>query len=496
MTTPFADVVDVSALPVDSLDQVDAVFAAQRAAYSPARPPTAAERVDRIERLERLLQAHYRELTATLEADFGYRSPDQILAADMYPGMAHASHVRRHLRQWMRPRRKSSGALGLLGVRSREYVEPLGVVGIMSPFNAPVSLAVDPAIDALAAGNRVIMKPSELTPRTAALFRHLVAQAFDETEVAVVTGGVEVSAHFAALPWDKFLFTGGTDTGRRILEAAAPHLTPVILELGGKCPAIVLPDADIRATAAQIAQGRLGNAGQICLSVDYALVPEDRLEEFLAAALEAAVDVYPTVQGNRDYSAMIDERAYDRILSLIDDARASGARVLQPAAHAGEELDRARRQVPLTVVVNPRQDSRVDQEEIFGPILSVYTYSALDQAIAVVNSKPKALALYVLGRDRRATETIVTSTSTGGVTVNAAALHAMSGSMGFGGVGPSGMGRYKGGRVGFDAFSNSKSVVHASRLLLRLAGENAAPPFRTERARNNLLRLARLPRHH
>jgi coniferyl-aldehyde dehydrogenase len=485
---------DAGTIPVDTVERVDAVFAAQRAAYSPVAAPAAEERIDRIERLERLLQENYRDLTAALEADFGYRSPDQILAADMYPGMAHAAHVRRHLRQWMRPRRKSSGTLGLLGVKSREYVEPLGVVGIMSPFNAPISLAIDPAIDAIAAGNRVIMKPSELTPRTAALFQQLVSDSFDESEVAVVTGGVEISAHFAALPWDKFLFTGGTDTGKRILAAAAPNLTPVILELGGKCPALVLPDADIATTGSQIAQGRFGNAGQICLSVDYALVPEDRLEEFLDSALATATKIFPTVQGNRDYSSMITDRAYDRVLELIDDARTSGARVLQPAEAATEPLERGTRQLPLTIVVNPQPGSRVDQEEIFGPILSVYTYRTLDQAIAIVNSKPKALALYVLGWDRAATQRIVTSTSTGGVTVNAAALHAMSGSIGFGGVGPSGIGRYKGGRVGFDAFSNSKGVVYASHLLLRVVGDNAAPPFRTERARNSLLRMARLPR--
>jgi coniferyl-aldehyde dehydrogenase len=490
----MSHVQDAGTIPVDTIERVDAVFAAQRAAYSPVAAPAGEERIGRIERLERLLQENYRDLTAALEADFGYRSPDQILAADMYPGMAHAAHVRRHLRQWMRPRRKSSGTLGLLGVKSREYVEPLGVVGIMSPFNAPISLAIDPAIDAIAAGNRVIMKPSELTPHTAALFQQLVSAAFDESEVAVVTGGVEISAHFAALPWDKFLFTGGTDTGKRILAAAALNLTPVILELGGKCPALVLPDADIQVTGGQIAQGRLGNAGQICLSVDYALVPEDRLEEFLDSALATATRIFPTVQDNRDYSSMITDRAYDRVLDLIGDARASGARVLQPTEAAAEPLDRGTRQVPLTIVVNPQPGSRVDQEEIFGPILSVYTYRTLDQAIAIVNGKPKALALYVLGWDRTAIQRVVTSTSTGGVTVNAAALHAMSGSIGFGGVGPSGMGRYKGGRVGFDAFSNSKAVVYTSRLLLRIAGDNAAPPFRTERARNSLLRMARLPR--
>jgi coniferyl-aldehyde dehydrogenase len=491
MTETLSGVQDPSTIPVDTIDRVDAVFAAQKAAYSPAIAPSAAERLDRIERLERLLQEHYRDLTATLEADFGHRSPDQILAADMYPAMAHAAHVRRRLRQWMRPRHKSSGTLGLIGVRTREYVEPLGVVGIMSPFNAPISLAIDPAIDAVAAGNRVIMKPSELTPRTAALFQQLVAAAFDESEVAVVTGGVDVSTHFAALPWDKFLFTGGTNTGKRILEAAAPNLTPVILELGGKCPAFVLPDADISAVAGQIAQARLGNAGQICLSVDYALVPEERLEEFLTAAIAKAEGIFPTVQGNRDYSAMITQQAYDRVLELIADARRRGERLLQPTSEA---LDHTTRQIPLTIVVNPEPGSRIDQEEIFGPILSVYTYREIDQAIAIVNGKPKALALYVVGWDRAAIERVVTSTSTGGITVNAAALHAMSGSVGFGGVGPSGMGRYKGGKVGFDAFSNSKPVVHASRLLLRLAGENAAPPFQTDRVRDGLLRRARLPR--
>jgi coniferyl-aldehyde dehydrogenase len=494
MTNAFAAMADPTQIRTDTPERLDQLFAAQRAAYSPATPPSAAVRIDRIERLERLLQQHYLELTETLEADFGHRSPDQILAADMSPGMSHAAHVRRHLARWMRPRRKSTGSMGLLGARTREYAEPLGVVGIMSPFNAPISLAIDPAIDALAAGNSVMIKPSELTPRTAALFQQLVAAVFDETEVAVVTGDVSISSHFAALPWDKFLFTGGTNTGKRILAAAAPNLTPVILELGGKCPAFVLPDADIKVVGRQIAQGRLGNSGQICLSVDYALVPEARLEEFLESALATAVDVYPTVQGNRDYSSMIDERAYDRILELRPGARGAGAGVPPRGAHAGEKPDPRNRQVPLTIVVNPEPGSRLDQEEVFGPILSVYTYRTLDQAINIVNSKPKALALYVMGSDRASIDRIVTSTSTGGVTVNAPALHAMSTSIGFGGVGPSGMGRYKGGRVGFDAFSNTKAVVYAGRIVARIAAGDVAPPYRTEQGRDRLLRSARLPR--
>ncbi|MFJ3492171.1 aldehyde dehydrogenase family protein [Streptomyces sp. NPDC086091] len=475
----------------DPVADIDRIFRAQKAACSPAHPPTHAERMDRLDRLEGLLRAHWTSMVDALVEDFGHRSRDQILSADIVPPLLHLRHVKRHLKQWMKPRRRSSGVLGLTGVRSRLVYEPLGVIGVMSPFNAPVSLALDPAIEALAAGNSVMIKPSESTPRLTALLRRLTAEVFDERTLAVVEGDARVSAHFAALPWETFVFTGGTEVGRRVLAAAAPHLTPVILELGGKCPAFVLPDADIDAVGAKIAQGRLGNGGQVCLAVDYALVPRAALEPFLDAVLRKNAADFPTLHGNPEVSAMIDQRSYDRVTALVDEARAKGFRVVRPDLYADEPPTSVTRQIPLTIVVDPDERLRLHRTEVFGPVLSVHTYDTLDEAIGIVNAKDKPLGLYVFGHDRRAIDTVVRRTSSGGVSVNDLALHALSDSMGFGGVGPSGMGRYKGGEVGFAAFSNPKSVVYQSRLMARLSA-NAVPPWTGDRQRNAVLRLVGL----
>jgi coniferyl-aldehyde dehydrogenase len=472
---------------------VDRIFNTQKEHYSPADAPTLKQRTDRLERIERLLQENYVELIDALVADFGTRSRDQILSADIFPPMNHLAHVKRRLRQWIKPQRRSSGPLGLLGVRSRVINEPLGVVGIMSPFNAPISLALDPAIEAIAAGNSVMIKPSELTPTTTDLFGRLVSRYFEETELAVVSGGPDVSAHFAALPWDKFLFTGGTQTGKKILAAAAPNLTPVILELGGKCPAVVLPDADIERVGAKIAQGRLGNGGQVCLDVDYALVPDALLEPFISAVIAKNNADFPTVQHNPDVSSIIDDRSYERILAYIHQARENGYRVIQPDLYRDEILDPGTRQLPLTIIVDPGDDLSIHREEVFGPILSIYTYHQVDDAIAIINAKDKPLALYIFGKSKRDICTITTHTTSGGITVNDLALHALSTSIGFGGVGPSGMGRYQGGRIGYEAFTNPKAVVTQSRLLGRYSG-SLVPPLRSERQRNTILRLAHLPR--
>lgn len=478
---------------ISTADDLDRLFWRQVSAYSPANIVTHATRMDRLRRIEKMLQDHYRELVATLQSDFGYRSQDQIISSDIASVMMQLANVRRNLKEWMKPRRRSSGVLALGGTRSFIIDEPLGVVGVMSPFNAPISLALGPAVDAIAGGNSVMMKLSELTPQTAALLADLIGEHFEETELAVVTGGPDISTQFAALPWDKFIFTGGTDTGKRVLAASARNLTPVILELGGKNPAFVLPDADLGHAATKVAQGRLDNAGQTCLAVDYALVPEDKLEAFIDGVLAKNNQDFPTVQGNPNYSSMIDTWAYQRILDLIAEARDYGLRVIQPDIYAQEYATPESRQIPLTIVVNPDERVRLFREEVFGPILSIYTYHDVDDAISIVNAKRKPLAMYIFGDSRRHIDHVLQRTTAGGVTINDLAAHALSTNMGFGGVGHSGMGRYRGGRVGFEAFTNAKAVVRQGRLVSRLSRQ-AMPPFRSNRQRAAMMRLARLPR--
>ncbi|WP_330637166.1 aldehyde dehydrogenase family protein [Acidaminobacter sp. JC074] len=361
---------------------------------------------------------------------------------------------------------------------------PLGLVGIMSPFNAPVSLAFDPAIEAIAGGNRVIMKLSESTPKTAAFMTKLVGKYFKETELACVDGDLEVSKRFAALDWDKFFFTGGSEVGKKILSAAADHLTPVILELGGKSPCVVLKDADIKAAARKIGQIRVMNSGQVCISGDYAFVPEDKLEDFISHAVGIVEEKFPTIIHNMDYTAIIDDRNYNRIVGYIDEARAAGVRIIQANA-GGEKLpDPKTRKIPLTVVVNPPMDLQVARYEIFGPVLTVFTYNSLDHVIKTINSNEKPLALYIFGKSRSQINQVVRNTSSGGVTVNDLLMHADASKMGFGGVGYSGMGRYKGGKIGFLAFTNPKSVVESG--LMRRFTHIFQPPYTSDRSRKML----------
>ena len=376
--------------------------------------------------------------------------------------------------------------LALTGQRTYALHEPLGVVGVMSPFNAPVGLAFDPAVDAIAAGNSVMLRISESTPHTADLVKSLVSEHFKEEEMVVVTGGLDVSKAFATLPWDKLLFTGGTEVGKRILAAAAENLTPVILELGGKSPCVILEDANIAEAGQKIARVRQMNAGQVCLAGDYVLLPERRLEAFIDVVVEADREAYPSILDNGEFTSVIHQGAYERLVGYIAEAQELGCRIVQSKPADEEVPDRSTRKIPLTIVINPSDHLKVSQNEAFGPILSVYTYANLDDAIALINRKEKPLALYVFGKNRSSVDKVISSTSSGGVTVNDLILHAGSETMGFGGVGHSGMGRYKGGFVGYKACSNPKAVFEQGFLGKFIVG--FFPPFKSERTRRMLRR--------
>ncbi len=466
------------------IEEARAVFRRQKSHSSPSSAPTYGERIDRLERVETLCRSHVDEITEALQADFGCRNPDMTFIADIFPQLDHIGYVKRKLSKWMKRERAGWSPLSLTGQRTYVIHEPLGVVGIISPFNAPLSLALVPAVEALAAGNSVMIKISESTPRTSGLLESLVARYFRAEEMAAISGGVEMSRAFAALPWDLLFFTGGSEVGRKILAATAGNLTPTVLELGGKSPCVLLEDADVGEAARKIGRVRQMNAGQVCIAGDYALLPERHLEPFVAAVIEGDADAYPSILDNPEYTSVIHDGAYDRLVAYIDEARAAGCRIVESNPMNEAVPDRATRKIPLTLVIDPADHLMVSREEIFGPILPIHTYRKLDDAIAHINRGGKPLALYVFGRNRRRIDRILHSTSSGGVTVNDLLLHAGSHTMGFGGVGQSGMGRYKGGHIGYKAFSNPKSVFEQG-IMRRFTGMFFVP-YGSDRTRRIL----------
>jgi coniferyl-aldehyde dehydrogenase len=417
-------------------------------------------RIARLRALESLVRDHAEEWCAAIDADFHGRSTRETRLLEIFPLLGAIAHARRNLRGWMRPRRVSTSFWFLPG-RSRVVPQPRGVVGIVVPWNYPLYLAVGPLVDALAAGNRAMVKMPEAAPRTGELLARLAARYFDDSVLAVVNGGPEVAREFVALPWDHLLFTGSTAIGREVMRAAAENLTPVILELGGKSPAIVGRGFPIGEAAAKILHGKCLNAGQTCIAPDYALVPEERVEAFVAAAKAAVARLYPRLADNPDYTAIIDERHRERLRSALAEAVRRGA-VVTEANPAGEDFARSPKMAPALVVGAP-EDTRLMQDEIFGPILPVVPYRSLEDAIAYVNARPRPLALYVFEHDRARVEQVLSNTVSGGATVNETLLHIAQDELPFGGAGPSGMGEYH-GRAGFEAFSKRKAVFHQARL--------------------------------
>jgi coniferyl-aldehyde dehydrogenase len=428
----------------------------QQRAHLADGPPTAAVRRHRLDRLLQVVSGCAGELAAAMSSDFGSRALGISLMNDIVGSIPDIEYTRSHLARWMKPRRINR--LMWPAVASRLNPDPLGVVGVIAPWNFPLNLAVVPAASALAAGNRVMIKMSEKTPQTASLFADLIADHFAPDELTVVTGGPAVGEQFSALPFDHLFFTGSPVTGRKVAATAAANLVPVTLELGGKNPAVVAPDADVDRAAERIIKARLSNGGQICLCPDYALVPAARATEFVDALVSAAQRAYPRQLGNESYCSLIDEDAFDRVVGLIEDARTHGAKVIE-AAPADEQLpDRRSRTVAPTILTHVSADMRVDHEEVFGPVLTVYEYTSVSDAIAFINARPAPLGAYWYGPASSDFDTFVERTRAGGISRNDFALHATFSATPFGGVGASGWGSYH-GRHGFDTFSHYKPVV-------------------------------------
>jgi coniferyl-aldehyde dehydrogenase len=471
LTTPAMSVLHQSrpAATPDEQCRLRRVFDAQRAA-SRHGAPDYAKRIAALKDLEAAVLDHKDDIVRATNEDFGCRSRHETLILELAPLVDGIRHTRKHLAKWMKPRRVAAG-INFFPARARIVYQPLGVVGILGAWNYPTYLTLSPLVDAIAAGNHVMLKPSELAPRTAALLQKIAAKIFPEEYVAVVNGDAQLAAEFSALPFDHILFTGSTRVGKLVMKAASENLTPVTLELGGKCPAIVHREFPLRTAVARIMTGKLYNAGQTCLAPDYVFVHESQRDDFVKLAKEVTQQLYPKLSDNRDYTHIINAQHFDRLNNLVRDAVANGAKAVSlsgegnsPAASPQPNADNAASNLlfPPVVLIDTNDSMQVLREEIFGPILPVLTYRELDDAIHYVNDHAHPLALYYFDSDARRVDRVLQTTVSGGVTVNDVLFHIAQNNLPFGGVGPSGMGHYH-GRAGFETFSKKKGVFLQSR---------------------------------
>ncbi|WP_295441961.1 coniferyl aldehyde dehydrogenase [Sphingorhabdus sp. EL138] len=434
------------------------VLEKQRAAFTAAMPEPMSVRRDRMDRAIALLIDHAEDFAKAVSADFGHRSREQTLLTDIMPSVSAMKYAKKHFESWAKgEKRKPTFPLGLIGAKAEVVFQPKGVVGVVAPWNFPVGMVMVPMAGVLAAGNRAMIKPSEFTERVSALFEELVPKYFAEEEMAVFTGDAAVGMAFSKLAFDHMIFTGATSVGKHIMRAAADNLVPVTLELGGKSPTIIGRSADKKKAGERIALGKMMNAGQICLAPDYLLVPSDQEHDVIEAVKAGVTAQYPKLLHNDDYTSVVNGRNYERLQVYLDDAREKGAEIIE-INPANEEFATSNgNKMPLTIVRNVTDDMKVMQEEIFGPILPVMTYSSMEEAIDYVNAHDRPLGLYYFGSDKAEEERVLTRTVSGGVTINDVVFHNAMEDLPFGGVGPSGMGNYH-GADGFKTFSHMRAV--------------------------------------
>ncbi len=445
-----------------------ALFDAQHHASRAQIDVPLALRLDRLQRMRALIDVHGAALAEAVQADFGVRSSRLTEIADFFVLRALLGDLEEHTGAWMKPRRVRT-PIYLQPASAHIQRQPLGVIGVIGPWNYPLQLTLGPAATALAAGNRVMIKPSELTPHTTALLATCLAQAFGAEELCVVQGGADVAHEFASLPFDHLFFTGSTGVGRKVAAAAAANLTPTTLELGGKSPCIIDASCDIGSAAVKIAHGKLLNAGQTCIAPDYVLLPRGRETEFEQAFAAAVARLFPGGAAHPDYASIVSDRHHARLVAMVDEARSRGARVvdLMPSGKT-----HARQMAPV-LLFQPTSDTRLMREEIFGPVLPVLAYTKLDDAITTINAGPRPLALYWFGNDTAARDRVLRGTVSGGVTVNDTLMHIAHENLPFGGVGESGWGAYH-GETGFLRFTQQKAVLVQSRFAM---GSLFYPPY-------------------
>ena len=454
------------------------VLLAQKKHFIKEGPPSLELRVDRLNRLKTLIMDNRYDFIEALNSDYGNRSKEASIMTDAYSIIPDLNTAIKNIKKWTKADKRSSNfPFGFFGARAYVNYEPLGTVGMISPWNFPVNLSFGPLAAIFAAGNQVMHKPSELTPLTASLIKDLCDKAFDENEFATFLGGPEVGEAFTKLHFDHLLYTGSGNVGKHVMQSAAENLVPVTLELGGKSPVVIGDSADLKSSAKRIMFGKTLNAGQICLAPDYVIIHKDKKEEFITEAENAIKGFYPDIKDNEDYTSIINERHYNRINSLIDDAKEKGANVHQINPSNEDFTQQEFYKIPPTIITNTSDDMRVMNEEIFGPVLPVLEYENIDDALSTINAKDRPLGLYYFGTDKKEESEIINKTSSGGVTVNNVIGHIQQTDLPFGGVGPSGMGRYQ-GYDGFKNFSNHRAVYKDVGFKFDKLFDGIRPPYK------------------
>ena len=453
-------------MSTETLQEMESVLKLQKKLHIEEGPASIELRKDRLNRCISMLKEYSDEIIEALQKDFGNRDPKASFFTEIVSTIGVLEHAIKNIDKWTKDEKRPSNVnqpffirlmMGFLGSKSYIKYQPLGTIGVISPWNFPVNLVLAPLAGIFAAGNRTMIKPSELTPATSEVTKKMFEAYFDKSEAAVFTGDAEVGAAFSALPFDHLLFTGGTQIGKKVMKAASENLVPVTLELGGKSPVIVDEDANLSEVAKKVMRGKTMNAGQICLAPDYLMLPKGKSHEFAKASNEAVSEMFADLKYNEDYTSVINERHYERINELVSDAKEKGAEVIQinPADEDFEQQELHK--IPPTLVLNPTDEMKIMQEEIFGPVLPVKEYEDFDETVNYVNSKDRPLGLYLFSKDKNKEKKVLDNTTSGGVTLNDVIWHIGQEELPFGGVGPSGTGSYH-GHDGFKEFSHAKAV--------------------------------------
>jgi len=451
---------------------LQSILTSQKAAYQQAPAPTYQQRCDKLTALKAALIAHQQQLIAALNEDYGQRPEQDTMLADILPCVMNINYTLKRLKKWMKPHRRSAGLL-LSPATVRVEYQPLGVVGIMVPWNFPIMLSVGPLITAIAAGNRAMIKFSEFTPKTNSAIISMLSDVFDDNEVASIEGEADVAAQFSALPFDHLIFTGSTTVGRHVMRAAADNLTPVTLELGGKSPVVVAPDMPMATAVERLIFGKCLNAGQICVAPDYILCPKDQVNEFVEQYKRQFQAMYGSTNERPDYANIINDAQHSRLMSWLEDAKSKGAQVVSAS---GQDYDPQSRNLATQLLTSVTDDMLLMQQEIFGPLLPVIGYDNLDEALDYINQRPRPLALYIMSFDKPTQTKILQHTHSGGVCINDSVFHVAAEDAPFGGVGASGMGHYH-GKEGFLTFSKAKTVLARGSMLN--TGKLVHPPYGT-----------------